>query len=418
MREKTNYKFSYNKIPKTLLYGIGLIVTIIFFMVMLNLVFFFFAVYQYHKVNAYYISGDEVMEELTLTEDGYVLGEAMSKRLAEEDQWAMLLDENGREVWSERKPEEVGDSYTQADIARMSRWYLKGYPVHLRVWDDQIMVVGMRHDAMWKYNVELNMSWLDFLKQVMGYYLTINLVWIVALTAVFTRRSTKKKEQARIEWIAGISHDIRTPLSVALGYADTLGHSEELGEEARQQAAVIRNQSLVMKELIADLNLTSQLEYSMQPLRKEEVRPAEVLRSIAAAFLNDTSTGELEIALEIAQDTEQLTVRADRQLLLRAFRNLIGNSMKHSGQTDTVSIQISLWREKQRCFIRFEDKGVGYSEEVLRRLQSRGRKMVGHDIRGLGIVKKIVLAHGGKISFGNNREGGSYCVMVLREILF
>lgn len=414
MREKTNYKFSYNKIPKTLLYGIGLIVTIIFFMVMLNLVFFFFAVYQYHKVNAYYISGDEVMEELTLTEDGYVLGEAMSKRLAEEDQWAMLLDENGREVWSERKPEEVGDSYTQADIARMSRWYLKGYPVHLRVWDDQIMVVGMRHDAMWKYNVELNMSWLDFLKQVMGYYLTINLVWIVALTAVFTRRSTKKKEQARIEWIAGISHDIRTPLSLALGYADTLEHSEELGEEARQQAAVIRNQSLVMKELIADLNLTSQLEYSMQPLRKEEVRPAEVLRSIAAAFLNDTSTGELEIALEIAQDAEQLTVRADRQLLLRAFRNLIGNSMKHSGQTDTVSIQISLWREKQRCFIRFEDKGVGYSEEVLRRLQSRGRKMVGHDIRGLGIVKKIVLAHGGKISFGNNREGGSYCLMVLQ----
>ena len=284
MRGKTNYKYSYKKIPRNILYGMGMIVVIIFLTVMLNLVFFFFATYQFHREEEYYIPGGEVMEELMLTEDGYVLGEAMSEELAEKNQWAMLLDENGTEIWSERKPAEVGDSFTRADIARMARWYLQGYPVHLRVWDDKIMVVGMQQDMMWKYNVELTMSWMDFVKRVWAGFLIINIVWIVVLSAFFTRRFMKNREQARIEWIAGISHDVRTPLSMVMGYADTLERNEELSEEARQQVAVIRNQSLVMKELIADLNLTSQLEYSMQPLRKEEVRPAEVLRSIVAAF--------------------------------------------------------------------------------------------------------------------------------------
>ena len=411
MREKLNYKYSYKKIPRNILYGMGMIVAIMFFTVMLNLFLFSFALYHFCKLDANYISGGEIMEELTLTEDGYVLSEAMSEKLVEENQWAMLLDENGREVWSERKPVEVGDSYTQADIARMTRWYLKGYPVRLRVWDDKIMVVGMQRDVMWKYNIEMTISWMDFVKWVWAYFLIINIVWIVVLTAVFIRRFMKNREQARIEWIAGISHDIRTPLSVVLGYADTLEHRDEISEEARQQAAVIRHQSLVMKELIADLNLTSQLEYSMQPLRKEEVRPAEVLRSIVAAFLNDNPEGTLEIMLEIAQDTEHLTMRADRQLLLRAFRNLIGNSMRHSGQEEAVSIQISLWREKRRCCIRFEDKGVGYSEEVLRSLQSRSKNDANPNIRGLEIVKKIVLAHGGRVRFGNREEGGSFCEM-------
>lgn len=411
MREKTNYKYSYKKVVRTLSYGIVVTAAILFLTGMLNFFFMAFGLYVFYGEDANYISGGEIMEALTPTEDGYVLDGTMEERLVGEDQWAMLLDENGDVIWSIRKPVELADSYTRSDIARMSRWYVQGYPVHMRVWDDRIMVVGMQRDVMWKYNVEFTLSWMDLVKRFWACFVAINVGWVVALAFFFTRRFTGNRERARIEWISGISHDIRTPLSVVMGYADTMEHSEELGEEARQQAAVIRHQSLVMKELIADLNLTSQLEYSMQPLRKEKVRPAEVLRSVTAAFLNDTPEGTLEIMLEIAQDAEQLTVWADRQLLLRAFRNLINNSMRHSGRTEGVQIRIRLWREKRRCFVRFEDRGVGYSEEVLRGLQSRKKKNTAQDIRGLGIVKKIVLAHGGKIRFGNSEEGGSYCEM-------
>ena len=382
----------------------------------LNMVFLFASAVVYVNTDTHYIYGGSVMEALTLTQNGYVLDREMEEELTEKDQWAMLLDENGRVIWSIRKPEELADEYSRSDIARMSKWYLKGYPVQMRVWDDRIMVVGMQKETMWKYTMEFTIPWMDFVKRTILAFLFINLAWIVIFAFVFTKRFTRKREQARIEWISGISHDIRTPLAVVMGYSDTLEHSEELPAETRQQAAVIRHQSVVMKELIADLNLTSQLEYSMQALRKEKVRPAEIIRDVAVSFLNDSIAGELEIDVQIEPDTEQLHVNADRQLFVRVFRNLINNSMKHSGKIGPVKITIALWEEKRKCHIRLEDNGVGYSEEVLRRLRSRKKEATGENIRGLEIVKKIILAHGGKIRFGNGEERGSYCAIMLRGV--
>lgn len=412
-REKINY--NYGKIARSFFNGVVSVFGVAVLTSVLNLVWFLSAGIVYVNTDSFYIGGGDVMEALTLTEDGYVLSEEMTEAFERQDQWAMLLNENGRVIWSIRKPEELEDQYSQSDIARMSKWYLKGYPVQMRVWDDRIMIVGMQRDVMWKYNVEFTISWMDFLKRTILLFFFINFVWIVALAFIFTRRFTTRRERARIEWIAGISHDIRTPLSMVMGYADTLEHAEELPEEARQQAAVIRHQSVVMKELISDLNLTSQLEYSMQALKKEEVRLAEIVRIVAVSFLNDAVPGTLEIEVEIDESGEQMVVKADRQLLVRAFRNLINNSVKHGGQTDAVKIRMSLWGEKRKCRVRLQDNGVGYSEEVLRRLQGRKREGAAENIRGLEIVRKIILTHGGKIGFGNCEEGGGYCVIMLRR---
>lgn len=409
-RRKINY--NYGKIARSFFYGVVSVFGVATLTSVLNLALLLSAAIVYVNTDSYYIDGGDVMGALTLTEDGYVLDKEMTEAFERQDQWAILLNENGRVIWSIRKPEEVKEEYTRSDIARMSKWYLQGYPIRLRVWDDRIMVVGMQRDVMWKYNIEFTISWIDFLKRTILLFFLINFVWIVALAFAFTRRFTKKRERARIEWIAGISHDIRTPLSMVMGYSDTLEHAEELPEEARQQAAVIRHQSVVMKELISDLNLTSQLEYSMQTLRKEETRPAEIVRAVAVSFLNDAMPGMLEIEMEIDESGEQMMIKADRQLLVRAFRNLINNSVKHGGQADTVKIKISLWEEKRKCYIRFQDNGVGYSEEVLRRLQGRKKEGDAENIRGLEIVRKIILAHGGKIGFGNCEEGGGYCVIL------
>lgn len=279
--ERINY--NYMKVARLLLYGVLAVLGIAVLTSILNMILLVSAAGVYVNTDSHYIYGGDVMEALTVTENGYALSEDMAAEFERENQWAMLLDEDGQVIWSIRKPEELDEEYSRSEIARMSRWYLKGYPVHMRVWDDRIMIVGMQKDAMWKYNLEFSISWMVFVKRTILAFFFINFLWIVVLAFCFTRFA-KKRERARIEWIAGISHDIRTPLSMVMGYADTLQHSEKLSEEARQQAAVIRHQSVVMKELISDLNLTSQLEYSMQALRKEEVRPAEIVRSVAAAF--------------------------------------------------------------------------------------------------------------------------------------
>ncbi len=426
-REKSHFYRS-GKVARTFQYGFFMTVGIALLVVALNLVFFIISVVVFAKRDVSSLGGGEVREALAVvedvgsaTEEKYVLTDEMAQRLAENKQWAMLLDAEGRELWSYRKPAELADTYSRVDIARMTRWYLDGYPVWLRIWDDEIMVVGMEKDTVWKYPVEFSISWMEYLKQVGFYYFLINIAWIVLLAAFFTRRFMRNREQARIEWIAGISHDIRTPLSMVMGYADTLEQNGELSEEARQQAAVILHQSMVMKELIADLNLTSQLEYSMQPLRMEKIRPAQALRSVAAAFLNDDADGNLEIEVEIDAQAEQIMLRADEPLLQRAFRNLILNSIKHGGQSEVVEIRIKMQEERRRFIklfrncdrfvICFEDNGAGFSEEILRRLRDNKKNDANPKIRGLEIVKKIVLAHGGKVRFGNREEGGSFCEM-------
>src|SRR5699024_2786199 len=85
------------------------------------------------------------------------------------------------------------------------------------------------------------------------------------------RRDLRKKEAARADWISGVSHDIRTPLSMVMGYAGQLEDAPELSEDDRRKAAIIRQQSVKMKNLVNDLNLASKLEYNMQPLCLEQV---------------------------------------------------------------------------------------------------------------------------------------------------
>lgn len=380
----------------------------------LNIVFFGWAVCQYIKYEQNYISGGEIMESLMPAETGYVLDSAMQKRLDEGSQWVMLLDEEGQIIWSYHKPDDVKESYSRSDIARMSKWYLEGYPVRMRVWDERIMVLGLPRDRIWKYTVEFPQQLMKSFLIAGILMLFANFVWVLALAVLFTKWWLRNREAARLEWIAGISHDIRTPLAIVMGYSDTLQNSGNLSERQRQQAAVIRRQSVVMKELVEDLNLTSALEYSMQAIHVERIRPAAALREVAAAFLSDAREGELEIAVTVSREAEGVWVLADRKLLVRALRNLIHNSLQHSEQNGTTVIQLRVWEDKKWCCISFSDNGVGYSPEMLRQLGSSKKKRASQNIRGLGIVRKAVLAHGGRIRFENNREGGSFCEIRLK----
>ncbi len=395
-------------------YVVALVWTIVLTFI-INLILLFILLLQYRQYKPEYMYGGTVMEELTLTQEGYELSDLMRERLTRLDQWAMLLDENGQVIWSFRKPAEIKDSYSRSDIANMCRWYLQDYPVYLRVWDDKIMVVARPKDSMWKYNIEFPVAWINYMLKTGIWIAVLDFIGILALMAFLLRRGAKDRELARIEWIAGISHDIRTLLSMVLGYADMLERNEELAEEERREAAVIRHQSIVMKELIEDLNLTSRLEYSMQPLRVEKVRPTAVVREVAAAFLSDAKEGELEIEIDLSGDAEELWIRADEKLLVRTLRNLFHNSLQHGRQGETMLIRLHIWRERKWCCISFADNGTGYSAEVLRGLQGGRRKRAEQKIRGLGIVQKIVLAHGGRTCFRNNAEGGCYCEMRFRE---
>lgn len=149
-------------------------------------------------------------------------------------------------------PEEIPLSYSLTDVAALTRWYLKGYPVRVHTRDDGLFVLASPKDSVAKYALELDTATIYRLSSYLAAYLICGLL-------ARQKAAPEKQDNARTEWIAGVSHDIRPPLSLILGHADSLATSPFLDKAGRRETLQIQKNSLRIRDLIADLNLTSKL---------------------------------------------------------------------------------------------------------------------------------------------------------------
>ena len=223
----------------------------------------------------------------------------------------------------------------------------------------------------------------------------------------------KQRDDARTEWISGVSHDIRTPLALITGYAEALAAEENLSAENHQRAESIRRQSLIIRHLISDLNLTSKLEYNAQPLHMEEYRPAVLLREIAADYYNEGLSDCYEIDVKISDEAEQLRLTGDTGLLNRALRNIIGNSIRHNPEGCRISAV--LLSDSGNVIWRFSDTGPGIPKTVIDVLLGRAGENSSIHIMGLRIVMQIISAHGGRVLFPRNGDGAYGVAFILPE---
>jgi len=381
--------------------------------IIVNLGLFFYAVISFSgkgrepKVSMY-------AEMLEHTNSGYLLPAEAADKLTENHYWAMLIsDTNGEVLWSYDKPPEVPEQYNFSDIAAFSRWYLTDYPVKVWTVEDGLFVLGAPKDSIWKNPVEMSMDQLNFWPVWIVVALVCNFLVIFGVSVWMSGRRYKERDAARIEWIAGVSHDIRTPLSMVLGYAASLENDGEIPEKKRQQAGVIRQKGEEMRSLVADLNLVNRLEYAMEPLKKESLSMAALVRETAANFLNADLDEKYPIEVEIHPTAAALQTYGDRALLVRMLGNLIGNSIRHNPQG--CSIRIELGAERKLFHLTIQDNGAGFTDEQLTLLR-KGTKHETSSGSGLGlrIVKRIVEVHGGQICFRNILEGGCSCTVWLK----
>ena len=355
--------------------------------------------------------------------------------LREHDAWAMLLDESGTVVWEQDLPEVLPRSYTSAQVASFSRWYLQDYPV--KVWsreDGALMVVGFAPDTLVKYYFSMEKpSLLMFLMGGIAVFV-FNLLLMVFLMLRNTRRVEKamspilrgryqpldergelaeinaglnragdylmQKDNTRAEWIRGVSHDIRTPLSMVLGYASELEDDDALPTEARHQAGMIRQQGERLKSLVEALNLTTKLEYALQPIRRETVDLAEIGRQAVSEVLNSGLPEQFEIAFSEEHPGSAARMEGDTALLRRMLDNLIRNSIVHNPQGCHISVTVGA--EDGRCTCTVADDGVGMDDvrlEALNQETDVSSTQSGEHGLGLKLVRQIVKAHGGTVQF-------------------
>lgn len=225
-------------------------------------------------------------------------------------------------------------------------------------------------------------------------------------------RLREQTEKMREEWIANITHDLKTPLSPIKGYAEILQEQDIKNEEkCRRYAGIILKNTSYMEALINDLKLTYQLENGLIPMTRREQDVSRFLKELAIDILN---TPEYENRIiRFKYDGEAIYYAFDETLMTRAFRNLIINAFVHGTPDTAVTLRVVSSSTALRITV--EDNGNGMRQEEADHLFDRyyrgantEQKAEGSGL-GLAITKSIVELHGGVISaFSVPGRGSSF----------
>ena len=362
-----------------------------------------------------YQNPPEILTSLSVKNGTYELGEKEAESLLKHGQFAMLLDKDGNILWSEALPKELRKTYTLQDVARFTRYYLEDYPVRTYVVGRGLLVIGGKKDQVWKYNVEFDVSLMKDLMKIFPLLTLSNIIVLVAVPIWIQKRRAKQKEEERTEWIAGVSHDVRTPLAIVLGNAEMIADST--GEaEVRQRAKAIEVQGIRLRRLVENLNLSSKLEYGAGKFEKKKVRISRFLRRILTEIMNQTEDDRYQFTLDIEDGLQDLELCFNEDLVERAVMNLLHNAIRHN--LGGCRIEMRLYQDrKNHVFLELGDHGKGVSKEFLRRLNSRNYEWepsTGQHGLGLKIVKQVAGWHRWKLSFTNGEQGGLACTILMR----
>lgn len=395
---------------------------------------------------------------LTRNEDGrFVLDASGADELTKQGAWALVIDEQGIVAWSQSKPDDVPSAFTPNDIAVAAHYAaIADYPSFFWSRDDGLLVVGFPRGEYWTMALTYPTSTVRNLPLYVLLLFAVDVGILYTIYAAYRRRTQnavapiadaldalsegraaelhlkgdlrdvgeqitetsaiiEQKDVARASWIQGISHDIRTPLSMILGYADSIAHDPNAADEARESAHIIRAQGLKIKDLVTDLNTASRLDYDMQPLNLQRVLLPRLLRTVVAAHANSGLDELHPMELFIAEEAADAVVLGDERLLTRAVENAIANARVHNEQGCTIRVAFTA-RDGQRAVVEVSDDGAGIDPASLAALEARlarSRTATGtagsndrdHGL-GLVLIDRIARAHGGSLSFDGAPEEG------------
>ncbi|WHY57373.1 sensor histidine kinase [Peribacillus simplex] len=227
-------------------------------------------------------------------------------------------------------------------------------------------------------------------------------------------------DQMREEWISNISHDMKTPLASIHGYTELMkdNATELTPQELYEFTSVINRQSVYMKDLLDDLNLTMRLRNQRLPLQFEDIDIVGFIREMTIELLNDSQFGDQQV--EFVANVDKATHKVDKKLLKRAIFNLIYNALVHNEENVVVKIQIDDLGPQSELHtqITIADNGRGIPakdlEQVFERYY-RGTNTASTHGTGLGmaIARDIILAHKGKLDLTSIENKGTTITILL-----
>lgn len=247
---------------------------------------------------------------------------------------------------------------------------------------------------------------LNFLSEKLG--ITLNELKTANENLKGDIEKEKQLEKMRKEFIASVSHELKTPISLIEGYAEGLKDGIPKGEDIAYYLDVIIDESKNMNSLVCDMLDLSQLESGNFKLNILRFNILEFINSIYKKYLNNINDKHLK--LNISSDIRSPMVYGDPYRIEQVINNLISNAIRYTPPNNTITITLKV--QEDSMLIQIENEGSFIENEDLDRIWDKfykvdksGNKNLGGTGLGLSIVKNILYLHKSKFGVLNTNTG-------------
>ncbi len=227
----------------------------------------------------------------------------------------------------------------------------------------------------------------------------------------------KKLTEMRKDFVAAVSHELKTPITLIEGY--TLALNDDILEGAEKQyfIDVIMDESRKMNSLVSDMLDLSQLESGNFKLTKEEFNLHELLKSVTKKFSSLLNEKQIKLGLTFIQN---IKVNADWNRIEQVITNYMTNAIRHTKEGGSITVTM-IDNEDTVC-VEVENSGDKIDSSESNKIwdnfykidKSRTRKLGGTGL-GLSIVKNIILLHGGSCGVENTEIGVKFYFILAKQ---
>lgn len=234
------------------------------------------------------------------------------------------------------------------------------------------------------------------------------------LAQAFNQMSAEihRANQLRKQMAADIAHDLRTPLTVIMGYLD--GLRDGTLKPTSQRFDAMHNEALLLNRLIDDLRTLSLADAGELKLMRQEVAPRELLEQVKQAF--EPLAEEGHVTLQVAPDESLPNIRVDRERIAQVLANLVSNALRYTPAGGMVTLQAH--KRDDGIQIVVSDTGSGIAPDKLPnifdrfyRVEESRYQSQGESGLGLAIAKSLVEAHQGTI-IAESRVGDGTSIII------
>ncbi|MCE4051201.1 MULTISPECIES: two-component system histidine kinase PnpS [Bacillaceae] len=247
-----------------------------------------------------------------------------------------------------------------------------------------------------------------------------NDMWMGILLVFHDITELKKLEQIRKDFVANVSHELKTPITSIKGFSETLLDGAMDNREALVEfLQIILKESDRLQSLIQDLLDLTKLEQHNFSLVKEPINILDILEEVSKLLANKADAKNL--ILDFQRPSEEVWIEGDRARLIQVFMNLISNAISYTPSGGKVSVSVE---NKERDVLVFvADTGIGIERSEIPRIferfyrvdKARSRNSGGTGL-GLAIVKHLVELHKGLIKVDSEvGEGTTFTILLHKK---